>query len=82
MTAWLRVEAPSLRYSDLACDLMVWRDRNSSSPISANGRWVGSIGSRRSSAPVSAEALGCAVPDVATALGYDVAAALEEPGDR
>jgi len=24
----------------------------------------------------------CAAPDVATALGYDIAAALEEPGDR
>ncbi len=24
----------------------------------------------------------CAAPDVATALGYDVAAALDDPGDR
>jgi hypothetical protein len=49
----------------MACDLMVFGDRNSSAPISGNDRWVANSGRTRSSTAVSDEAarvLGLAVP--------------------
>jgi hypothetical protein len=40
----------------MACDLMVFGERNSSAPIWGNDRWVASSGRMRSSAAVSDEA--------------------------
>jgi hypothetical protein len=46
-TAWLREVTPSFRYSEYACDLMVFGDKNSSAPISGNDRCVASSGRKR-----------------------------------
>src|SRR4030095_7816911 len=46
------------RYSEYACDLMVFRERNSSALISGNDRWVASSGMIRSSAAVRDDAPG------------------------
>ena len=61
-TAWLRVEAPSFRYSEYACDLIVFGDRNSSAAISGKHWCVLSSGSSRSPAAVRADAPGVAGP--------------------
>ena len=62
MTAWLRVEAASLGYSEYACDLTVFGDRDISAAICGNDRCVLSNGSRRSSAAVRADAPGVLGP--------------------
>jgi hypothetical protein len=56
VTAALRDETPSFRYAEYACDLTVFVDTYSRSPISWKERCVGSSGSSRSSAAVSADA--------------------------
>ena len=48
-TVSLRLETPSLRYTEMAWVLTVFRETNNRSLISANVRWVGNSGSSRSS---------------------------------
>ena len=56
MTAALRDETPSFRYTEYACVLTVFVDTCSRSPISWKERCVDSSGSSRSSAAVSEDA--------------------------
>ena len=51
--AALRLETPSLRYTEIACVFTVLRETKNWAPISRNDRWVASNGRSRSSAPVS-----------------------------